>query len=94
MSVENYLPGDLCSGLIICWRKSSGEMSPGEKFLGEKCDEFQYFIIQGCLSLYLIFINVFQIFENQENINGPLFVTDIFCVSDSIKNFVCRTLGA
>ena len=40
MSVENYLPGDLCSGLIICWRKSSGEMSPGEKFLGEKCDEF------------------------------------------------------
>ena len=41
MSVENYLPGDLCSGLIICWRKSSGEMSPGEKFLGEKCDEFQ-----------------------------------------------------
>ena len=41
MSVENYLPGDLCSGLIICWRKSSGEMSPGEKFLGEKCDEFE-----------------------------------------------------
>ena len=40
MSVENYLPGDLCSGLIICWRKSSGEMSPGEKFLGEICDEF------------------------------------------------------
>ena len=38
--LENYLPGDLCSGLIICWRKSSGEMSPGEKFLGEKCDEF------------------------------------------------------
>ena len=38
---ENYLPGDLCSGLIICWRKSSGEMSPGEKFLGEKCDEFE-----------------------------------------------------
>ena len=43
MSVENYLPGDLCSGLIICWRKSSGEMSPGEKFLGEKCDEFKSF---------------------------------------------------
>ena len=40
MSVENYLPGDLCSGLIICWRKSSGEMSPGEKFLGERCEEF------------------------------------------------------
>ena len=38
--LENYLPGDLCSGLINCWRKSSGEMSPGEKFLGEKCDEF------------------------------------------------------
>ena len=40
MSVENYLPGDLCSGLIICWRKSSGEMSLGEKILGEICDEF------------------------------------------------------
>ena len=40
MSVENYLPGDLCSGLIICWRKIAGELSPGEKFLGEKCDEF------------------------------------------------------
>ena len=40
MSVENYLPGDLCSGLIIYWRKSLGEISPGEKFLGEKCDEF------------------------------------------------------
>ena len=43
MSVENYLPGDLCSGLIICWRKIAGEMSPGEKFLGEKCDEFTEF---------------------------------------------------
>ena len=38
--LENYLPGDLCSGLIICWRKIAGEMSPGEKFLGEICDEF------------------------------------------------------
>ena len=38
--MENYLPGDLCSGLIICWRKIAGEMSPGEKFLGEKCDGF------------------------------------------------------
>ena len=32
--------GELCSGIIICWRKSSGEMSPGEIFPGEKCDEF------------------------------------------------------
>ena len=45
--LENYLPGDLCSGLIICWRKSSGEMSPGEKFLGEKCDEFDYSIFRA-----------------------------------------------
>ena len=45
--LENYLPGDLCSGLIICWRKSSGEMSPGEKFLGEKCDEFPIFFLHG-----------------------------------------------
>ena len=48
MSVENYLPGDLCSGLIICWRKSSGEMSPGEKFLGEICDEF---VLSGLISV-------------------------------------------
>ena len=45
--LENYLPGDLCSGLIICWRKSSGEMSPGEKFLGEKCDEFNFPTLKG-----------------------------------------------
>ena len=38
--LEINLPGELCSGIIICWRKSSGEMSPGEKFLGEICDEF------------------------------------------------------
>ena len=38
--LEINLPGELCSGLIICWRKIAGEMSPGEKFLGEKCDEF------------------------------------------------------
>ena len=38
--LEINLPGELCSGLIICWRKIVGEMSPGEKFLGEKCDEF------------------------------------------------------
>ena len=38
--LEINLTGELCSGIIICWRKSSGEMSPGEIFLGEKCDEF------------------------------------------------------
>ena len=39
--LEINLPGELCSGIIICWRKSSGEMSPGEIFLGEKGDEFR-----------------------------------------------------
>ena len=38
--LEINLPGELCSGIIMCWRKSSGEMSPGENFLGEICDEF------------------------------------------------------
>ena len=51
--LENYLPGDLCSGLIICWRKSSGEMSPGEKFLGEKCDEFSINMLHLSLDLVL-----------------------------------------
>jgi len=36
--LEINLPGELCSGIIICWRKSSGEMCPGEIFLGEKGD--------------------------------------------------------
>ena len=50
--LENYLPGDLCSGLIICWRKIAGEMSPGEKFLGEKCDEFM-----GTSRIFFCFCN-------------------------------------
>ena len=45
--LEINLPGELCSGIIICWRKSSGEMSPGEIFLGEKCDEFAYFEVKS-----------------------------------------------
>ena len=50
--LEINLPGELCSGIIICWRKSSGEMSPGEIFLGEKCDEF---VFGPSLTLFLVF---------------------------------------
>ena len=57
--LEINLPGELCSGLIICWRKIAGALSPGEKFLGEKCDEFCYVILSHAI-LMLSNANVMQ----------------------------------
>ena len=36
--MEKIVSGEMCSRIIICWRKMSGEICLGELFVGEKCE--------------------------------------------------------
>ena len=36
--MEKIVSGEMCSRIIICWRKMSGDICLGEHFVGEKCE--------------------------------------------------------
>ena len=40
--MEKIVSGEMCSRIIICWRKMSGEICLGELFVGEKCESLLF----------------------------------------------------